>query len=321
MTRRGLLACLAAALALCAAPLGASPLHAAEPARLTLVLDWLINPDQAPVLIAETQGYFKDAGLEVEIIAPADPNDPPKLVAAGKAELAITYQPQLHMQVAGGLPLVRVGTLVATPLNALVVRADGPVKSIADLKGRKIGYSVGGFEDALLGAMLTRHGLTLDDVTLVNVNFSLSPSLLAGQVDAVIGAYRNFELNQMAIEGQPGRAFYVEEEGVPIYDELVFVARRDDFDAAVIRRFLDAIERATHFLVNHPDEAWKAVAARHPDLDNELNRRAWRDTIPRFSLSPAALDRARYERFARFLAERKLIEKAEPASAYAVEVP
>lgn len=308
-------------IALSAGLLAAAPLRADEPSRLTLVLDWFINPDHAPVLIAETQGFFMEAGLEVEIIAPADPNDPPKLVAAGKAELAITYQPQLHMQVAAGLPLVRVGTLVATPLNSLVVLADGPIRSIADLKGRKVGYSVGGFEDALLGAMLGRHGLTIDDVTLINVNFSLSPALLSGQVDAVIGAYRNFELNQMDIEGRPGRAFFVEEEGVPVYDELVFVAKRDGFDPALVRRFLDAVERGTHFLVNRSDDAWKAVIARYPELDDELNRRAWRDTMARFSLSPAALDRARYERFARFLAERGLIEKAEPASAYALEVP
>lgn len=308
-------------IALSAGLLAAAPLRADEPSRLTLVLDWFINPDHAPILIAETQGFFMEAGLEVEIIAPADPNDPPKLVAAGKAELAITYQPQLHMQVAAGLPLVRVGTLVATPLNSLVVLADGPIRSIADLKGRKVGYSVGGFEDALLGAMLGRHGLTIDDVTLINVNFSLSPALLSGQVDAVIGAYRNFELNQMDIEGRPGRAFFVEEEGVPVYDELVFVAKRDGFDPALVRRFLDAVERGTHFLVNRSDDAWKAVIARYPELDDELNRRAWRDTMARFSLSPAALDRARYERFARFLAERGLIEKAEPASAYALEVP
>ena len=295
--------------------------RADEPARLTLVLDWFINPDHAPILVAETKGYFREAGLAVEIIAPADPNDPPKLVAAGKADIALTYQPQLHMQVAAGLPLVRVGTLVATPLNSLVVLADSPIKSIADLKGRKIGYSVGGFEDALLGAMLGRHGLTIEDVTLINVNFSLSPALLSGQVDAVIGAFRNFELNQLAIEGKAGRAFFVEEEGVPLYDELVIVARRDGFDAELVRRFLDAIERATHALINRPDDAWATVIAHYPDLDNELNRRAWRDTIPRFSLSPAALDRARYERFARFLAERRLIDKAGPAEDYAVEVP
>ena len=109
------------------------------PRKMTLMLDWFINPDHAPLFVAQEKGYFADAGLEVELIAPADPNDPPKLVAAGKADLAVSYQPQLHLQVAEGLPLVRIATLVATPLNTLLVLADGPVQSIADLKGRTVG--------------------------------------------------------------------------------------------------------------------------------------------------------------------------------------
>ena len=191
----------------------AAPAAAAE--KLTLMLDWFVNPDHAPIIVADELGYFANAGLDVEIVAPADPNDPPKLVAAGQADVAISYQPQLHIQVDQGLPLTRIGTLVATPLNSLVVLADGPIEEIADLKGRKVGFSVGGFEDALLGAMLGHHGLKLDDVELVNVNFALSPALLSGQVDAVIGAFRNFELNQLELEGRPGRAFYPEEQGVP----------------------------------------------------------------------------------------------------------
>ncbi len=289
--------------------------------KLTVLLDWFVNPDHAPLVVAKQAGLFRAAGLDVELVAPADPNDPPKLVAAGKADLAISYQPQLHMQVAEGLPLVRVGTLVATPLNSLVVLADGPIKSPADLKGRKVGFSVGGFEDALLGAMLARHGLTLDDVTLVNVNFSLSPAILAGQVDGVIGAFRNFELNQMDIVGHPGRAFYPEENGVPAYDELIVIAHRSRVDDPRFRRFLDAVERAVQALLNHPEESWRQFIRAHPDLDDELNRRAWRDTLPRFALRPAALDRGRYRRFAAFLQAQGLIDTVPPLESYAVDLP
>jgi putative hydroxymethylpyrimidine transport system substrate-binding protein len=291
---------------------------AAEPLRV--LLDWFVNPDHAPLVVAKEKGFFRDQGLEVELIAPADPNDPPKLVAAGQADLAISYQPQLHLQVAAELPLLRVGTLVATPLNSLVVLEDGPVASLADLKGRKVGYSVGGFEDAMLGAMLRGQGLTLDDLELVNVNFALSPALLAGQVDAVIGAFRNFELNQLDLEGKQGRAFYVEEEGVPAYDELIVVAHRERVHAPEVRAFLDALERGVQYLVNHPEESWSIFLQAYPDLDDELNRRAWRDTLPRFALRPAALDRARYQRFARFLAAEGLIPEALPVERYAVEV-
>ncbi len=288
--------------------------------KMTVLLDWFVNPDHATLVIAKEKGFFEAQGLDVELIAPADPNDPPKLVAAGHAELAVSYQPQLHLQVAEGLPLSRVGTLIATPLNSLVVLKDSPVKSLADLKGLKVGYSVGGFEDMILDAMLESHGMSVKDVELINVNFSLSPSLISGQVDAVIGAFRNFELNQMDIVGKPGRAFYVEEEGVPTYDELILVANKDKTGDEKLPRFLKGLEQATTFLINHPDESWQLFIKAYPDLNDELNKRAWRDTLPRFALRPAALDVGRYKDFAEFLKAKDMIKETGNVSDYAVSV-
>lgn len=301
-----------------ASALAAQPALAAD--KVTLMLDWFVNPDHGPIVIAEENGYFAEEDLEVEVIAPADPSDPPKMVAAGQADLAVGYQPQLHLQVAEGMPLTRVGTLVATPLNCLLVLDDGPVKELADLKGKQIGFSVAGVEEALLTAMLSRAGLTLDDVELVNVNFSLSPALMSGLVDAVIGAFRNFELNQMEIEGHEGRCFYVEEEGVPPYDELIYLANPDTMNPDVIRRFLAATEKATQFMVNHPEESLETFVGTAPELDDELNRRAWVDTLARFALRPAALDIGRYARFEAFLEEAGLAEGSRPVSDLAVDL-
>lgn len=302
------------ALALLVAP------PAAAQDRMTVMLDWFVNPDHGPIIIAQEQGYFADEGLEVEVIAPADPADPPKMAAAGRADLAISYQPQLHLQVAEGMPLIRVGTLVATPLNCLLVLKDGPIKEIADLEGRKVGFSVAGVEEALLSAMLGQSGLGTADVELVNVNWSLSPALLSGQVDAVIGAFRNFELNQMEIEGMPGRCFYPEEEGVPTYDELIYVANPERMDAKTIRRFLAATQKATQFIINHPQESWEIFSSTSAELQDELNKRAWADTIPRFALRPEALDEGRYARFEAFLDEAGLVEGTRPVSDLAVDL-
>lgn len=300
---------------------GADDKPAPDPKKLTVMLDWFVNPDHAALIVAQEKGFFAAQNLDVELQTPADPNDPPKLAAAGKVNLAVSYQPQLHIHVNAGLPIKRIATLVAAPLNSLVVLKDGPIKTLTDLKGRKIGYSVGGFEEALLKTLLAKAGLKLDDVTLVNVNFSLSPALLSKQVDAVIGAFRNFELNQMDLAKKPGRAFYPEEEGVPPYDELVLVANRDQLNDPRLGRFVTALEQATLYILNHPDDAWKAFIARHKDLDDELNRRAWRDTLPRLARRPAALDEARYKRFANFLAKQGVITVALPVSNYAVQLP
>lgn len=305
-------------LSVAAALFASAPVQAAE--KLTVLLDWFTNPDHAPVITAQTLGFFEAEGLEVELIEPADPAMPPKLVAAGQGDIAISYQPTLHAHVEEGLPVSWVGTLVETPLNSLIVLKDGPIKELKDLKGKTIGFSVSGFEDAMLGQMLKSVGLSMDDVELVNVNFALSPALMSGQVDAVIGAYRNFELTQLEIEGKEGTAFFPEENGVPIFDELIYVVNKDQTDDLRFVKFLAAVEAATIYLTNHPEEAWNAFIEAYPHLNDELNKRAWADTLPRFAKRPGSLDEGRYQRFAEFMAEAGLISKVVPVDTYAVEI-
>lgn len=286
---------------------------------LVIMLDWFLNPDHAPLVIAQQRGFFKQAGLEVTLQIPTDPSSPPKLVSAGQVDLAISYQPQLHIHIDAGLPIIQVGTLVATPLNALVVLEKSSIHTLKDLKGKKIGFSVGGFEDAILKAMLKPHGLGLKDVELINVNFSLSPALISGQVDAVIGAFRNFELNQMDLVNHPGRAFFVEEQGVLPYDELIYIAHKDKLNPDLVRKFLKATEQAVQFIINHPAESWQIFANADSTLNNELNRRAFKDTIPRFALRPSARDHQRYADFAKFLVEHQVIKKALTTDQYLFE--
>ncbi len=285
--------------------------------KLTIGLDWFINPDHAPIIIAKKRNFFKDLNLEVEMIEPADPNDPPKLVAAGKLDLAISYQPQLHIQVDQGLPVVRVGTLVSVPLNSLVVLKDGPIRVISDLKGKKVGFSVGGFEEALLSGMLQKYNLKLSDVDLVNINFSLSPSLIAKKVDAVIGAFRNFELNQMDIVNHPGRAFYPEEHGVPTYEELIYIANKKNKNNPLFDKFFSAIQKATLTIINDPVSTWKDFSSYRKGLDDELNKRAYKDTISRFTLRPQAHDLKTYSNFSNFLKIMGFIKKITKVETFA----
>ncbi|MTE01158.1 ABC transporter ATP-binding protein [Paracoccus sp. YIM 132242] len=302
---------LALALALLATPAAAQD--------LSLMLDWFVNPDHAPIIVAQELGFFADAGLTVQITAPADPSDPARMLGSGQVDLAVGYQPQLHLQVHEGLPLTRIATLVATPLNCVTVMADGPVQSVADLKGRRIGYSVPGMERALMGAMLAGAGLSIDDVEMVNVGWSLSPALMTGQVDATLGGFRNFEITQMRLEGAEGRCLFVEENGIPAYDELILLANPETMDPDATARFVAALERGAHHILNHPDTAWQVFRDAHPDLDDELNRQAWAATLPRFSQSPGAVDHARYARFEAFLRDAGLIDSVLPVSALAMD--
>lgn len=303
---------------LCTLLLGAACSAQADE-KLTLILDWYINPDHAPIMVAEQIGAFKAEGLDVKIVPPSDPSLPPRLVAAKQADLAITYQPQLHFFADEGLPLVRVGTLIDSPLNT-VMTLDKSITSPAGLKGKKIGYSVSGIEQATLDTMLRHENVDPQEVKLINVNFQLTSALLAGQVDAVIGGYRNIEAQELRLQGKNPVVFNVEDYGVPAYDELVIVANRDAVNAPKVKKFLAALQKGTDYLLAHPEESWQAFAKAHRELNTELNHVAWQKTLPLFAKNPAQLDRQRYQAYEQFLFDNQLIKKITPVEKYAVEV-
>ncbi|KAF6660246.1 ABC transporter substrate-binding protein [Enterobacteriaceae bacterium EKM102V] len=292
----------------------ATPLQAME--KLTLVLDWYINPDHAPIMVAQQTGAFAAEGLEVSIIPPSDPALPPRLVAAKQADLAITYQPQLHFFADRGLPLMRVGTLINTPLNTLIT-LDRSIKSPGALKGKRIGYSVSGIEQATLATMLSHEGVKADQVRLINVNFQLTSALLTGKVDAVIGGYRNIEALEMKDQGKDPVVFNVEDYGVPAYDELIIVAHRDEAHSEKIRKFLRALKKGNATLQAQPEASWQRFARAHPELNTPLNHQSWIATLPLFAADPAKLDRARYQAYEQFLFDNQLIKRMTPVDRYA----
>ncbi len=277
----------------------------AEPAGtlkpLTVVLDWFVNPNHAALFVADQQGYFKEAGLKVQLIAPANPADPPKLVAAGKADIAVDYQPHLLLEIAQGLPLQQLGTLIDHPLACLAVLADNPVRTLADLKGKSVAYSSTGIDTAMLQVMLQQSGLNLQDVQLVAVGYGLSQALLSHKVDAAIGLMRNFELTQLAMAGHPARAFFPEEHGFPSYSELVLVTRKDQLQDPRFAPFLKALAKGVQYLQANPEVSWQAFAKAHPELNDELNHKAWTDTLPYFAKQPAAFDRLQCQKLAKAL--------------------
>jgi len=285
--------------------------------KLTLVLDWYINPDHAPIMVAQQTGAFAAEGLDVNIVPPSDPALPPRLVAAKQADLAITYQPQLHFFADQGLPLMRVGTLINTPLNTLMT-LDKTVKKPADLKGKRIGYSVSGIEQATLATMLAHDRVNANQVKLVNVNFQLTSALMTGQVDAVIGGYRNIEALEMKLAGKAPVVLNVEDYGVPAYDELIIVANRDEAHSEKIEKFLRALKKGNAELQAHPEQNWLAFVRAHPELNTPLNHQAWRATLPLFAADPAKLDRARYQAYEQFLFDNKLIKSITPVERYAI---
>lgn len=286
--------------------------------KLSVILDWFPNPDHAPLIIAQQQGFFKEQGLQVEIIGPADPTDPPKWVATGKADIGITYEPEFMEQVDRGLPLIRIGTLIDKPLDCLVVLEGSGIKSLADLKGKRIGSGTNGVSGIMIKNMLVRHGLEAKDVEVVNVRYNLTQALLSKKVDAVTGMMRNFEVPQLELSGHKVTTFFPEEHGVPNYSVLIFIANLANTQDDRFPRFLAAVKKAVAYLDAHPKETWGQFAMQYPESNNDVNKETWFATMPYFAEDPAGFDSDEWRRFAEFMQEHQLIKKVQPMSRYAI---
>jgi putative hydroxymethylpyrimidine transport system substrate-binding protein len=222
----------------------AVPTTAASGRPVTLMLDWTPNPDHVGFYYAQAHGLFRQAGLDVVIRAPSDPSSPLKLVAAGKADLAVSYEAEVFFAAAKHLPVTAVAAVVPQPLNSIMA-IDPDVKRVADLRGKKIGITGVPSDYAALDTALRSAGLTRKDVTTISVGYNLLPALISHRVDAVLGAYRNVEGIELQQRGFRPTIIPLDRVGVPSYDELVLVAsssrlRTDPAYAAAIGRFVHA---------------------------------------------------------------------------------
>ncbi len=250
--------------------------------KLTLVLDYFPNADHAGIYAAKASGAFARAGLDVEIKVPGDPADPLKLVAAGKADLAISYEPELFLARDKGIELVGVGAIAQKPLTSIIALGSAGIERPSDLDGKTVGTAGIPYQSAYLKTILEAAGVDPARVKEVNVGFNLVPSLLSKKVDATLGAFWNYEGVQLAREGKDPSVIRVEQAGVPTYDELVLVARQDDLGerGKLVRRFIQALQQGTEQVRRNPAVGIEPLLAANKDLDEGLQLAAVRATLP-----------------------------------------
>ncbi len=275
--------------------------------RLSLMLDWFPNVDHLPIYLARDQGMFKAAGLELDILSPSESTDGLKLVAAGKVDLAVSYQPQTIMAAARGLEVRAVGRLVGHPLTTILFLKDKGIEKPSDLDGKRIGYTVAGLMDVLLEAFARLNGIYR--YRPVNVGFAIAQSLASGKVDAVMGGFKTYETVTMAAKGIQTAYFELEKYGIPDYDELVFVssAKVLAVKARAVSVFVNAIREAIAKVRANPDQALAAYFRQLPDADRKIESAAFRLTLPYYA-EDQFLEESRWQRFADFARANGLID-------------
>jgi putative hydroxymethylpyrimidine transport system substrate-binding protein len=287
------------------------------PDHMRVILDYLPNADHAGLYAAQAQGDYKAAGLDVTLTPPPDPAAPLKLLRAGRADLAISYEPELLLaRDAGATDLVAVAALVQKPLTSLMSIGKDAIHDPAALAGKRVGTAGIPYQSAYLKTILHRAGVDPSSVQETNVGFNLVPAMLSGKVAATLGAFWNYEGVDLQRRGRHPVSLRMDQLGVPSYAELVVVARREDLDtdgANRVRRFLQATARGYTRLKTAPEQGVDALLAADKGLDRGLQLASVKATTSVFFPSEESKpwgwqDRAMWDRYAAWMKANGLLK-------------
>ena len=253
---------------------------------LTLMLDWVPNADHVGIYDAMSDGAFAQAGLNVHVQVPTDPATPLQLLAAGKVDAAISYEPELMLARNKGLGLVSVAAIVQKPLTSIISlpRKHVRITSPRALRGKTIGDAGIEYQRAYLRTILSQAGVSASRVKEINVGANLVPAMLGGRVDATLGGYWNYEAIQLRQRGKHPRVIPVDRVGVPTYNELVLVMRRSTIEKQpdIVRRFVQAVGRGYDAVRQDPAAGIAALVHANPGLDVKLQTASVHATLPVF---------------------------------------
>jgi putative hydroxymethylpyrimidine transport system substrate-binding protein len=248
----------------------------------TVMLDWLPNADHAAIYAAIAHGDFRAGGLQVNPITPSETAEPLKLLAAGKVDMAISYEPELLLARDQGLKLVSIGALVQRPLTSIIALRGQHVAKISDLAGKTVGTAGINYQEAELRTVLVHAGVARNSVKQVNVGFDLVAAMLSGKVAATLGGFWNYEALQLQLMGKHPLVIPVDQAGVPSYDELVLVVRQNEaqHDGQDLRAFLSALTRGEAQVKADPAAAAAVLVKANPGLQEKLQLESIQQTLP-----------------------------------------
>lgn len=280
-----------------------------------VTLDWFQNANHVGVYEAVDKGYFTAENLNVTVEPPADPAAILGMVATGQSDFAFYYQPDLLQARQEGVPVVAVAGIVQRPLNSIMTLKSSGIETPAQLAGKKIGTPGLPWNDAMLATMLEADGVSIDDVEVVDLGWSVAPGLMAGEVDAIIGVYWTYESIIMGNEGFETNVLYPSEWGVPIYYELVLVTSEDNIanNPELVERFVRAFNKGYAQAADDPQGSVDTMLDLNPEaeIDEPTDREGVELLAPLWKSEGApvgTLDDSRWESLVEWMKAQDLLD-------------
>jgi putative hydroxymethylpyrimidine transport system substrate-binding protein len=251
---------------------------------LTLMLDWFPNADHVGIYQALAEGDFAKAGLDVHVQVPSNPASPLQLLAAGRVDAAISYEPEVMLARNQNLPIVSVAAIVQQPLTSIISIGKKRLASVAGLRGKTIGDAGIPYQHAYLDTILSHNGIPASSVKEINVGDNLVPAMLSGRVAATLGGYWNYEAIQLAQMAKHPTVIRMNQVGVPTYNELVVAVRESTLThhPDEVRRFVQALARGYQSVRTDPATAVGNLVRMNPGLNKRLQLASVQATLSAF---------------------------------------
>lgn len=250
--------------------------------KISFCLNWQPTPYHIPIFIAQIKGFFKDEGVDISILEPTNPSDVTELIGSGKIDMGLKAMVHTLAAKARGFPVTSIGSLLDEPFTGvLYLEGSGITSDFQSLKGKRIGY-VGEFGKIQIDELTKYYGMTPDDYTTVRCGMNVAKYIIEGKIDAGIGieCIQQVELEEYLAENGRDkndakmlRIDQLADLGCCCFCTILYIAN-DKFIAAnpeKIRKFMNAVKRATDYVLADPKQAWSEYADFKPQMTSELN--------------------------------------------------
>lgn len=244
-----------------------------KPTKVVLRLDWKLSGQQTPFIVARDRGYYKEAGLDVQIDEGSGSTDSAKLVGTGRIDFGVVGAPVIAASRAQGLPIKSVAVLYQeTPTCIMWVKGKTKISTPADFRsGIRLGINERSTHAVGIHAMFNAQDISEDDLNIVPVGPDFQP-LLTGQVDAM-GGLCNVDRPVIEHEGAKVGSMEVADWGVTLYG-LTLAASEDTIESRpeLVRSFVQATIKGWEEAERDPDAATRVLLESYPQGDFELDK-------------------------------------------------
>ncbi len=282
-----------------------------SPAKVTLSLDWVPNTNHTGIYVALEKGYYREQGLELDIQLPADPAAALLAVAAGQTEFGISFQEEVTVSRANGIPVVSLAAIIQHNTSAFASLKESGISRPKDWEGKKYGSYGLPLEPPVIEGLMQCDGADFGQVEFVDVGFDAFPALVNRQVDFV-WVFLAWDGIQAELKGIALNTVPLYGSCIPDYYTPVIIAGEETLSERpdMVRRFLAATARGYEYAIAHAEEAAQILLKHAPENDPELVQRsqAWlspryRDDAPQWGWQKAET----WQAFAQWLYDRGLL--------------